>query len=103
MSAVCLRKYFGGSRVLVAADENALAMQVATAVFRAGATVLGPTTTLSETRGLISKAKPAIAVLGPFADEINLKLFMLELFETHLPPLFYVKVRSPIPLLALSV
>src|SRR5262245_53864617 len=101
MSAICLRKYFGGSRVLVASDENALAMQLAKTTFRAGATVLGPTTTLSQMKMLVSKAKPAMAVLGSLATELNIKPFMLEIFEHHLPPLFYVKINPSLPLVTL--
>jgi hypothetical protein len=100
MVAMCMRKYFGGSRVLVAADETTLAMQLASTMFSAGATVLGPATTLSETRALISRAKPTVVVLGALASEFNQKLFLLELFDFHLPPLFYVKIPSPLPLLA---
>lgn len=97
-----MRTYFGGSRVLVAEDETVLAMELADVLSRAGATVLGPTTTLYETRALITRAKPTVAVLGPLASDLNLRLFMIELFERHLPALFYVKVPTPLPLLALN-
>lgn len=102
MSAIFVRRYFGGSRVLVAEDEAALPMQFGTSLFRTGITVLGPATTLSETRALVSKAKPTVAVLGPFAGGLGARLFMIELFEHHLPALFYVKVPTPLPLLALG-
>jgi hypothetical protein len=98
-----MRTYFGGSRLLVAEDEIALATQLTTALSRVGgATVLRQTTTLSETCALISSARPTIAVLGPLARQLNLRLFMVELFERHLPGLFYVKVPTPLPLLAFN-
>ena len=75
---------------------------MAATMAKAGAAVVGPSATLSETRVLMWKARPTIAIFGPFLSDINLALFMIELYDCHLPALFYVKAPDSCPLLILN-